>query len=346
MSVTVSDCHVRNVQTGAFADLLYDGNSVVSELWGQMHKVTCINIPVNDETRERVMFTAVHFERSGNKLGKMLNFSSVICNPTYAIRSASITASDSQNFLKLALTENTPRYLSGISGQDIARDVIRSFPEVEASERLTEYSNYHNGQPWGEGEMTDGFFALMIRNTSLNSSAPIYLLDYLDDQILKEHSTAMYNVLAAQVVGRYLALSSTSSLNISASNLSGSITELQDRSTIRELPLRLMEGILLLVLCLALFVSVVAPRNVAPRSPDSIAVLAAIFARNTAAFAGLRDAGHLDLDIIRLKLSERQYWTAVKFQNGLSTFIIQSSINNNLTNHVNLSLIESTSAIT
>ena len=309
-----------------------------SEYWGQMQKVTCSNLPLNHTTRNRVIFTMVYFAFDSSGVHKILSSSTAVCKTTYAINTASVTLNGSSIVSNLTLNDRPSRRLAGISGADIAQGIVESLPtmnipgvRVENPINLMMSDIYYSGvlaQSWVPEANTrldiDGFFTLMIKNNTLNPSAYVLPSAYLNYEVLTKWSIPMYNMLAAQVASQYLTIFSGSS--DSSLSITGSTIELQERLTPRNVPVRLMESILLVTVCLTVLVSVVTPHNVAPRSPDSIAVLAAVFPRNPTAIAKLRGAGHFSLDAIRSIISKMTFWTATEMQHSIPIFAVRSSV--------------------
>ena len=285
------------------------------------------------------MFTMIYFTSDSSGDRSISNSSIAVCKPTYAINSAYVTLNGSSIISNLTLTDRPSRQLAGISGADLAQGLMESLPKMTAPNAAIEPSAkdllmaglYDTGvlaQYWYSKTEPilelDGFFTLVIRNNTLNSSAYVLPSAYLRYEILTKWSVPMYNMIAAQVASRHLTILSSSS--DSPLSTTGSTTESQERLTLRGVPVRLMESILIVVICLTVVISVVMPRDVAPRSPDSIAVLAAVFSRNPTAIAELKGAGHLSLDAIRSIICKKKFWTAAHLQHDIPIFTIQSSV--------------------
>ena len=332
VNVSTSDCQIYNIPLGP-------PTLNFSEYWAQMHKVSCSNLPRTNTTQDRVMFTMIYFTSDSSGDRGISNSSIAVCKPTYAINSAYVTLNGSSIISNLTLTDQPSRQLAGISGANLAQGLMESLPKMTAPNAPIEPSAkdllmaglYDTGvlaQYWYSKiepilEL-DGFFTLVIRNNTLSSSAYVIPSAYLRYEILTKWSIPMYNMIAAQVASRHLTILSSSS--DSPLSTTGSTTESQEQLTLRDVPVRLMESILIVVICLTVVISVVMPRDVAPRSPDSIAVLAAVFSRNPTAIAELNDAGHLSLDAIRSIICKKKFWTAADLQHDIPIFTIQSSV--------------------
>ncbi len=331
VNVSTSDCQIYNIPLGPPGYLS-------SEYWAKMQKVSCSNLPPNDMTYYRVMFSMVYFTFDSSDVPSISNSSIAVCKPTYAIKSASVTLNGSSVISNLTLVNGPSRQLAGISGADLAQGIMDSLPTMRAlgapDKQIGDdllMSDLYNGvlaQSWvTRADQTlelDIFFTLMIKNNTRSPLAYVLPSAYLSYEVLTRWSIPMYNMIAVQAASRYLTIPFSSS--DSSSSITGSITQSQERLSIREEPVRLMESILFIMICLTILVFVLAPRDVAPRSPDSIAVLAAVFSRNPTTVAELKDAGHLNLDVIRSIVSKKNFWTAAELQHSIPIFTIQSSV--------------------
>ena len=332
VNVSTSDCQIYNIPLGP-------PGGHTSEYWAKMQKVSCSNLLSNDTTYHRVMFSMIYFTFDNSDVPSISNSSIAVCKPTYAINLASVTLNGSSVISNLTLIDRPSRQLEGISGTDLAQGIMDSLPTMrplghppkQMGDDLLmvglRYTSVLAQSYVARADRTpelDIFFSLMIKNSTLNPLAYLLPSAYLSYEVLTSRSIPMYNMIAAQVASQYLTISFSSADSLSS--VTGSITESQGRLNLREEPVRLMESILLIMICLTVFIFVVAPRGVAPRSPDSIAVLAAVFSRNPAAIAHLRNAGHLSLDVIRSIVCKTNFWTAAELQHNIPIFTIQSSV--------------------
>lgn len=321
VNVSASDFQIYNIPLGPPGFLS-------SEYWAKMQKVFCSNLPTNDMTYYRVMFSMVYFTFDSSDVPSISNSSIAVCKPTCSINSASVTLHRPNVVSNMTLIDRPSRQLAGISGADFAQGMMDSLPTMrplghpakQSGDDLL-MSDLDSGVLAQSTLELDIFFTLVMKNSTLNPLTYILPSAYLSYEVLTRWSIPMYNMLAAQVASRTLFYSSDSE-----SSINGSFTVSQGRLNKREEPVRLMESILLMMICLTILIFLVAPRDVAPRSPDSIAVLAAVFSRNPTAIAELKDAGHLSLDVIRSIVCKKQFWTAAELQHSIPIFTIQSSV--------------------
>ena len=330
VNVSTPDCQIYNIPLGP-------PGWHPTEFLAKVQKVFCSNLSSNDRNYYRVMFLIVYFMFDRSNVPSIFKSSIAVCKPTYAINSASVTMNAFGVISNLTLIDRPSRQLKGISGADLAQGIMDSLPTImplghspkhDGDDLLIlglQHTHGHAPSRISEADQEtelDIFFLLMMENSTYpsNDSPPS---EYLSYEFLMNQSIPMYNMIAVQVASQHLTMSLSSGDSLSFTT--GSIIEFKERLALREEPVRLIESILLLMICLTVLIFVVTPRDVAPRSPDSIAVLVAVFSRNPTVIADLRNAGHLSLDVIQSILCKKDFWTTAELQQNIPVFTIQCS---------------------
>jgi hypothetical protein len=308
-SVTTSDCEIHNAHLDAPS---WFGNGTYLGYYGIMQNVTCSNLADNDPKKQRMMFAIAYSERTSQDVQAMVNSSTVVCIPEYTIQPASITLVNLSAVQDIQLIGGSPRQLTDVSGYDVALGVL------EASRQASILSSQTTT---GSSNITfDNFFNL-IAGTNLNNSVAHSLLDSV---LLESASKAVYKKIAAQVASRYLTKSDAQASSTQSTFLIGSVLKTEQRLLARPLPLRLMQGITIFMSCLATLMLFIMQTGVTPRSPESLAAVAAVMARSPSVTEQLKYTGHMDMHKIRSILSGQRFFTAIRHDESGPSFSVES----------------------
>ena len=310
-SVTTSDCQIHNAHLDAPS---WYGNGTYFGYYGIMQNVTCSNLNDNDPKKRRIMFALAYSERTSQDVQAMLNSSAVVCIPTYSIQPAAITIGGLGVVQDVQLSGESPRQFAGVSGYDVAMGVIAA--SQQASIILSAAASNYNVS-------FDSFFDLLT-GTNMETSAVHSLLD---TNLLESASKTLYSKIAAQVANRYLVTNDTKLSSSQSNAVVGSVIKVEHRLLARQLPLRLMQGITVVMLCLVTLMLFIMQTGVIPRSPESLAAIAAVMARSPAITRQLKDTGHMDIHGIRSLLSGQRFHTAIRDVGGVRSFFVQASVN-------------------
>ena len=128
--------------------------------------------------------------------------------------------------------------------------------------------------------------------------------DLMDPSILIESSRKVFQMLAAQMA-RQLLLSTTTD------TVDGTFSDYDDRIVVRVVPVRLMEAISALLLCLSAGLLFLVPRHVTSRPISTIGGVATILVRSTRALRHLEGTGASDLEGLTLKALQHHYRTSI-----------------------------------
>lgn len=307
-SVTTSDCQIHNAHLDAPS---WYGNGTYFGYYGLTQNVTCSNLAESDSARQRIMFALAYSERTSQDVQAMLNSSVVVCIPKYTIQPAAVTLDGSNMVQDVRPTGEPTRQLTDVSGYDVALGVIAA--TEQASIIYSAATNYN--------VTFDTIFDLMT-STSVNTSNAHYLLDPV---LLESASKAAYSKIAAQIASRYLVINDAKASSTQSGTLVGSVQTIEHRLLARQLPLRFMQGITIVMFCLATFMLFIMQTGVIPRSPDSLAAIAAVMARSPSVTQQLKDSGHMDMHRIRNILSGQRFSTLIRDGGGVPSFLVQAS---------------------
>ena len=286
-SVTTSDCQIHNAHLDAPS---WFGNGTYFGYYGLMQNVTCSNLNDDDPKKRRIMFALAYSERTSQDVQAMLNSSAVVCIPTYSIQPATIALGGLGVIRDIRLAGQSPRQLAGVSGYDVAMGVMTA----------TQQASIISSAADTNGNVTiDSFFDLLTGNNTETTAAH----SLLDPNLLESASKTLYSKIAAQVANRYLVTNDAKPFSDS-DPLVGSVAKIDYRLLARQLPLRLMQGIAVVMLCLVILMLFIMQTGVAPRSPESLAAIAAVMARSPSLTKQLKDGGHMDIHSIRNLLSD------------------------------------------
>jgi hypothetical protein len=309
-SVTTSDCQIHNAHLDAPS---WYGNGTYFGYYGLMQNVTCSNLNDNDPKKQRIMFALAYSERTSQDVQAMLNSSAAVCIPTYSIQPATITLNGMGVVGDIDLSGQSLRQLAGVSGYDVAMGVMAA----------SQQASIISGAADTNGNITfDSFFDLLT-GTNIETSAVHSLLD---PNLLESASKKLYSKIAALVANRYL-VTNDAKPSSQSNALVGSILKTEQRLLARQLPLRLMQSIAVVMLCLVILMLFTMQTGVIPRSPESLAAIAAVMARSPSITKQLKDSGHMDMHRIRNLLSGQRFFTAIREVGGVPSFFVQASDN-------------------
>ena len=309
-SITTSDCQIHNAHLDAPS---WYGNGIYFGYYGKVQNVTCSNLNDNDPKKRRIVFALAYSERTSQDVQAMLNSSAVVCIPTYGIQPATITLGGLGVIRDIRLSGQSPRQLAGVSGYDVAMGVIAASQQASIISSAVDSS--------GTVTFDDSFFGL-ITGTNIETSTVHSLLD---PNLLESASKMLYSKIAAQVASRYLVTNNAKPSSSQSDALVGSAVTIEHRLLAKQLALRLMQGITVGMLCLVILMMFILQNGVAPRSPESIAAVAAVMARSPSLTKQLKGSGHMDMHRIRSLLSGQRFCTAIRNVADVPTFFIQAS---------------------
>jgi hypothetical protein len=292
--------------------------------YGQIGSGTCTNMS-GDNSYRILVLAGVYLEGATVTEGNVsdptgyeteTNFTSLrsmqlVCRPTYAISKVSVLLNSTggsfvaPNVDVSKIADATNRTLSNVHPWSIAAAV---FASADAYNTVPlSYDTYGL-------DYVDTNFAF-----GLHQRPDLTLEDLLDPHILKDIAVRFYQLFSAQVVKRAL-------LEDMDMDILGTAYVNEFRLIVRELSVRLMEGILALLSAFALIMMILVPRNgVLPRDPGSIAGLATTLSRSVELYESLANTGTARLSLLRRTLSHRQYHTQIiENKDGLSFEIRQS----------------------
>jgi hypothetical protein len=309
-SVTTSDFQIHNAHLDAYS---WYGNGTDFGYYGIMQNVTCSNLNDNDSKKRRIMFALAYSERTSQDVQAILNSSAVVCIPMYRIQPATITFGSLGVVQDIRLSGQSRRQLAGVSGYDVAVGVMA------ANQQSFLFSSTADSNL---NVTFDTFFNLLTGTTNIETSAVHSLLD---PNLLESASQTLYSKIAAQVANRYLVTNDAEPSSSQSNALVGSVVKTEHRLLAKQLPLRLMQGITVVMLCLVILMLLIMQNGVAPRSPESLAAVAAVMARSPSLTKQLKGSGHMDMHRIRNLLSGQRFFTAIRNVEGVPTFFVHAS---------------------
>lgn len=225
------------------------------------------------DTSMRLAFLAGSFRLEAIKNDKPItepssanysSYTSIICQPAYTIRAASVSWNSSASDDVPSITFPSifePRQLSDLSAWDIARPIPYTF--------RSKYYNYNGGDYWSGSGNTS---IVMTFTEILNATEPQILASaFQDADTLSSAASSFFRSWTAQYAGLYLAVPSDQKLVL---NTTGS----EDRLYTRGPSLWISEAALIILVITAIFLLFDAPRTVMSRDPSSIGGQATILA--------------------------------------------------------------------
>lgn len=316
-TVTTSDCEIHNAHLDAPG---WYGNATYFGYYGIMQNVTCSNLDENHPKKHRIMFAIAYSERTSQDVQALIKSSTAVCIPRYAIQPAAVTLVGSSVVQDVQLTGEIARQLMDVSGYDIAQGVMKASAQASILNSNVDSFNI----------TFDEFFHLISAINPSNSAAH----NLLDPVVLESASKTLYSKIAAQVASRYLTKNDANTSSAQANLLTGSVLRTEQRLLARQPPLRLMQAITIVMFCLVTLMLLIMQTGVIPRSPESLAAVAAVMARSPSITKQLKDTGHLDMQRIGKILSGQRFFTVIRESGGFTSFSVQSSNGHSSNNEI------------
>lgn len=303
-SVSLPDCEIYNAVMDA-PDWYYLQNDTQHRFGyrASFQNVSCSNLAEDDPQRNRFMVAVAYSEGFSQNNNSLLNSSNIVCIPSYSIQPATVIL-DTQGNVQAVHVAGNLRTIDGVSGVDIAAGV-QATSEQATSITISSSSD----------------LVLDVFTTLMQQDSPIFNTeDLLDPDYLNSTANRVFGKVAAQIASLYLLLPDTPT---SHSGVSGSVSRDENRLLVREIPVRIIQGLAGATLLLTLCVLLITPRGVVPRSVDSIVAVAAILARSPGLEARLQGSGHKTLKELNETLSPYRFRTSAGYEDGVRVFSIQ-----------------------
>ncbi|KKY18376.1 hypothetical protein UCRPC4_g04993 [Phaeomoniella chlamydospora] len=305
-TVKTSDCDIYNAKLDAPSWYYPSGTTLTNQgYYASVQNVTCSNLPVDDQTRQRFMFAVAYSVGESQNNNTLLNSSNLVCIPTYEVSNAKVTLDTMGALKRIKINESTTRQLDGISGIDIAVGVMSSTQQASAVNYIID-----------DDLNFDVFFQLVA--ASMTSFKPESLLD---PSYLKQVTTPVYQGVAAQLASLYLLQPEDNPAPVV-----GWRSILRNRLTTRQVPVRIMQGTSGAMMLFTVLIYITAPRGVVPRSPDSINAVAATMAQSPRLTESFKGTGHMKIDELTALLSKNRFESSISNDGGNPSFSIATQL--------------------
>lgn len=302
-SVSLSDCQIHNGHLDA-PSWYWQQNDTTPRYgyWGLFQNVNCSNLADTDPKKQRYMLSVAYSMGTGQDDNIMLNSSNTVCRPCYAVQAGYVSLFTNGTVNGNIVLSGQKRLIDGISVDDVAKAVASANSQAITPSRFDSY-NF----------TADGFVTAMVDLT------PNFKLDMvMDNNWLASASEKVFKQYAAQVAGIYIARPVSNNETIP-----GLLARNELRLVTKQLPTRLMQACSAVMLVLTLVMTFTMPRNVVPRSVESIAAIAVILARSPGLAQILKHTGHLEITALLQVLSRHHYMSVVADAPHGKTFSIR-----------------------
>ncbi|KAK5945145.1 hypothetical protein PMZ80_002349 [Knufia obscura] len=293
-SISLSDCQIHHGHLDA-PDWMYDTSANVTiepryGYWGTFQSVNCSNLQPSATKFNRYIISVAYSKGVGQGDNTMLNSSNVVCIPSYNLQQGYVSTFTNGSLTGAINLDSNGRQLEGVTADDITLAVYES---VKQTSIPTKFSS-------------DNLTADMFLNTMIALTPDFQVEMLMDNNWLTTKSREAYQQHAAQIAGLYLLKQDTTS-----SQIDGYLWRNEQRLVVKTLPTRLMQAFIAAMLVLTIMMIFTVPRNVVPRSIESVAAIAVILARSPSLAQILLNSGHLDIEQLRQVLVGHRYMSTV-----------------------------------
>lgn len=313
-SISLSDCQIHNGHLDA-PQWYYDtpSNATIEPrygYWGIFQSVNCSNLEPSHPKFHRYVISVAYSKGVGQDDNILLNSSNVVCIPSYTIQQGFVSTFTNGTLNGEIEFRDNMRQLEGITADDITLAAYKSVQQTNIP------SNFN------ENTVTSDMFL----NTMMALTTGFQIEMLMDISWLATKSKEAYQQYAAQIAGLYLLKQQTGS-----AQLDGHLARNEQRLVAKALPTRLMQAFSAVTLVLTLSMVFTMPRNVVPRSMESVAAIAAILARSPGLCQLLQNSGHLHLEQLKQLLAGHRYLSIVADNQEGRTFSVQVIAGANVT---------------
>jgi Protein of unknown function (DUF3433) len=267
---------------------------------GIMEIVNCKNRSAGEESKRLLM--AVTYIKEVENTQSMINATALLCIPSYEITHGKVAMNGSAvvdyGMRVLSARDSKPRILSGLSIWDLTSGLIKS-------------ALMAHGLVDPNLNITLGTFLGMAASQS-NGDMPKFMVA----RVMKEQTRHLFRLITTQMAAQYLTVPIREEIG-GTYNYYGSLL------VPRGGPLIAMQGLLAVLVVTTIALIITVPRNVLPRSAESIGGLATILARSTKALKPLRGLGHVSSKTLQVILQAAFYRTSMSPQARGLTFRIE-----------------------
>lgn len=305
-NISTPSCQVVNADMDApdyTGSQFWGAGSTLTGYKALLQTTNCSNMSLNSEESSR-LFISVGYSKRENYSNRLVQATGLLCKPTYQIGRVRVSTNNSlsaQDRFRITLLDDGPsRSLRDLSPWDVVSGVLNGlyFGVQEDDEIFNTPLSFPVGASYDDAEF-DVFFDLI---GALRPGMPTS--DLMDPSILIESSRKVFQMLAAQMAHQLLLSTTNDTVN-------GMFSDYDDRIVVRIVPVRLMEAISALLLCLSAGLLFLAPRHVISRPISTIGGVATILARSTGALRHLEGTGASDLEGITLEALQHRYRTSI-----------------------------------
>lgn len=305
-SISLSDCEIHNGHLDA-PGWMYDTSSDATiepryGYWGIFQSVNCSNLEPSHPKFNRYVISVAYSKGIGGNDNIMLNSSNIVCIPSYTIQQGYVSTFTNGTLNGEIEFRGNVRQLEGITADDITLAAYQSVKQTNIPSNFDGYT-----------VTSDMFLNTMV---ALTTDFQIEML--MDNKWLATKSKEAYQQYTAQIAGLYLLKQQAGTAQID-----GYLARNQQRLVVKALPTHLMQAFSAVMLVLTLLMVFTMPRNVVPRSVESVAAIAVILARSPGLRQLLRNSGHLDLEQLRQLLAGHRYVSVVVDGRGGRTFSLR-----------------------
>ncbi|KAJ5656634.1 hypothetical protein N7507_008584 [Penicillium longicatenatum] len=222
-----------------------------------------------------------------------------ICKPTFSIvrMVATTNTTDTSSTTNLEITGIKRTVLPHLTEWQVADNILGEADDIDWSQPIWNSDQF----PATNKTMVDVDYSIQLGAKFAGETGSIANL--LEDGVLVNAASAYYRAIGAQLVHQGLT-------SQSQSNSLGSAVVSEDRVVMAQLPLRIMEVCLILVIMFAITMVVLVPgTQLSPFNPTSISAIAAILSNSNVLRESLRGSSAMPLKNISNLLQRRRYYT-------------------------------------
>jgi hypothetical protein len=262
LNVTSPSCRIVSAPLNTPSNMAMQKPALAAEgYYGQYQLANCSKLAQNDEPNRLLVLFA--YETRTKNVDPILNQrAAIICKPTYTISPAVVRIDDTESNLNVtSLRGHGGRQLPLATAWDLAYLFVKTAYDGQVPNMVNEAVFSSDVSPSITLDANFAFMALLHPHKPLAA--------YLEPSFLKAASQEIFASATSQIAKQFLMAPSNESIL-------GSVDQIEQRLYVRQLPVRLGQGILRILIVLTLVIWYFILRSVIPRSPSGLSAIPAI----------------------------------------------------------------------
>jgi hypothetical protein len=283
-----------------------------SQRFGLVVRTSCGGSTSSDAARLVMITGYLDWDQSLNNTKRFQNATALICTPNYTIRQTMLQVDPNGYLINPTASDSDGGNLANVSPAQIADAVwtAASLTNLSTGSAIARSAKpatlgYTTQLPFNQSDSFVGLIALARPDLDLSNSAD-----------METGLRQIFSTTAAQIAKNQL-------LTATNADVVGSTLQVEKRIRVREVPLRLMEATLILLIIIRVSLIFTRPAPSTPRDVTSLGGLATILAQSQSYVFALQRLGAATIQTIGQSIAIHEYQTSVSIGGAGPAFRIE-----------------------